>query len=94
MISVRTKRDTGVCPVAITSAEGCGRARAAPIKVALTSTCMARTHHRLVLIISTKGLQKGLITHGRYRILVYAAISGFDMPIFLNMIVEIVFTMK
>ena len=56
--------------------------------------CMAIIHHLLVLIMSTNGLQRGLMTHGRYRRLVYIAISPLDMPMLLNMITDILFTMK
>jgi hypothetical protein len=53
---------------------------------------MEMIHHRLVLRISTNGLQKGLITHGRYNQLVYRAISVFDSPKRLYMITETVIT--
>ena len=56
--------------------------------------CMAIIHHLLVLIMSTNGLQRGLMTHGRYRRLVYIAISPLDMPMLLNMITDMLFTMK
>ena len=56
--------------------------------------CIAVTHQRFVLMMSTNGLQRGLMTHGRYRRLVYIAISPLDMPILLNMITDILFTMK
>ena len=51
-------------------------------------------HHLLDFIISTNGLQRGLITHGRYRREVYIAISPLDIPIFVNIITEMVFTIK
>ena len=57
-------------------------------------TCMERTHHLFVLMISTKGLHRGFITQGRYRRLVYIAMSPFDIPMFVNIITDIVFTMK
>ena len=44
---------------------GAGRVNAIPASPAPTSICMAMTHHRLVFNRSTKGLQKGLMTHGR-----------------------------
>jgi hypothetical protein len=56
--------------------------------------CIAVTHQRFVLMMSTNGLQRGLMTHGRYRRDVYIAISPFDIPIFVNIITDIVFTMK
>ena len=31
----------------------------------VSAACMASTHHRLVLIMSTNGLQNGFITQGR-----------------------------
>ena len=34
-------------------------------KAAAQMTCMERIHHLLVLMISTKGLQRGFMTHGR-----------------------------
>ncbi len=36
--------------------------RASPTAMAV---CIVTTHHRLVRMMSTKGLQKGFITHGR-----------------------------
>ncbi len=51
-------------------------------------------HHRFVLIISTKGLQKGFITQGRYSRLVYNDIVSFGTPIFANIITEILLTIK
>jgi hypothetical protein len=56
--------------------------------------CIAMTHQRFVRIISTNGLHRGLITQGRYSNDVYMAISPFDIPIFVNIITEIVFTIK
>jgi hypothetical protein len=45
-------------------------------------------------MISTNGLQSGLMTHGRYRRLVYMAISPVDMPMFVNITTDMLFTMK
>ncbi len=44
---------------------GVGSAKAMPAKAAAMSHCMVRVQRRLVLMMSTKGLQKGLMTHGR-----------------------------
>ena len=52
------------------------------------------THHRFVFIMSTKGLHRGFMTQGRYRRLVYMDISTFDIPILLNMIMDMLLTMK
>ena len=94
MTSVRVKSDTDVPPAAIVSAEGCGRLNATTANATDIIICMAIIHHLLVFMMSTNGLQRGLITHGRYRRLVYIAISPLDMPILLNMITDILFTMK
>ena len=45
--------------------KGVGMENAMPAKAMAMAHCMVRVHQRLVLIRSTKGLQKGLITHGR-----------------------------
>ena len=89
-----SERDTGVLPDAMTSADGWGSEKAVRANATDIMICMATTHHRFVLMISTNGLHKGLITHGRYRRLVYIAISPFDILIFVNMITDMVFTMK
>ena len=44
---------------------GAGMVNAMPARPAPTSICMVTTHHRLVFNRSMKGLQKGLMTHGR-----------------------------
>ena len=44
------------------------------------NSCIKTTHQRFVLIKSTKGLQNGFITHGRYSKPVKRAISVLDMP--------------
>ena len=55
---------------------------------------MATTHHLFVLMISTKGLQNGLITHGRYSHPVYRAMSALLMPSLLNIVTDMTFTAK
>ena len=42
-----------------------GNENAASANAADITVCIATTHHLLVLMISTKGLQRGFITHGR-----------------------------
>ena len=42
-----------------------GSANAIDAMAMAIAHCMARTHQRLLRIMSTKGLQNGLITHGR-----------------------------
>lgn len=54
--------------------------KATPAKDAPTNNCITTIHHRFVFNISTTGLQKGLMTHGKYNQLVYKAISVFDNP--------------
>ena len=44
---------------------GEGIVNAIPANPIATSHCMSMVHRLLVLIISTKGLQKGFMTHGR-----------------------------
>ena len=43
-----------------------GMVNATPPRAAPMSSCMDMIHQRLLLTISTKGLQNGLITQGRY----------------------------
>ena len=86
--------DTWVLPAAITSGLGFGRVSAVNAKATDMSTCIRITHQRFVRIMSTKGLQRGLITHGRYSKLVYIAMSPLDIPIFVNMMTDILFTIK
>ena len=58
------------------------------------SICMERIHHLFVLIISIKGLHRGFIVHGKYSKLVNKAISPLGIPIRVNMVTEILFTIK
>ncbi len=53
MASVRLKKN------------GVGSVKAMPAKVRATSHCVPSTQRRLVEKMSTKGLQNGLMTHGR-----------------------------
>jgi hypothetical protein len=57
------------------------RVKATPASDEPNRACMVSTHQRLVLYKSTKGLQKGLMTHGSPNQLVYRAISVSLMPI-------------
>ncbi len=63
----------------------------AAIAAAMTH-CMANVHRRLVDIMSTNGLQKGFITHGRLSQPVYRAISVLEMPRRLYMMTDRVIT--
>jgi hypothetical protein len=56
--------------------------------------CIETIHHLLLFIISTKGLQRGFTTQGRYNMLVKRASSPFGIPIFLNITTEMLFTTK
>ena len=71
-----------------------GSEKASAAKRPHRSNCMAVTHQRLVLRMSTKGLQKGLMSQGRYSRLVYRAISAFPIPIRLNRITEMLLITK
>ena len=55
----------GVSPAAIIASSGRGMESVSRMKATDINICMETTHHRLVLMISTKGLQNGLIVHGR-----------------------------
>ena len=44
---------------------GVGMVNAMPASAKAIIHCMVSVHQRLVRMMSTKGLQKGLITHGR-----------------------------
>ena len=57
-----------------------GRHTATASMHAVISICIARVHLRLVENISTNGLQKGLIIHGRESRPVHAVISGMEIP--------------
>ena len=89
---VAMKGETGAFPEAIVPESGDGRDRAPRSIAAVIRSCMDTVHHLLVLMISTNGLQTGLITHGRYSNPVNMATSPFDMPIFLNMMTDTVLT--
>ena len=72
----------------------CGRRNGRASIATDISACMVMIHHLLLLIMSTKGLQRGFTTHGRYNRLVYRASIPLGMPIFLNMTTDILLTMK
>ena len=57
-------------------------------KVTARSNCVQMIHFLLVDITSIKGLQRGFIVQGRYKILVQKAIIVFEIPIVLNMTTE------
>ncbi len=69
-----------------------GRVAAIMMKHTAIMDCIAVTHHRLLRMMSTNGLHRGLITHGRYSILVYSAIRPFGSPILLNIITDMLLT--
>ena len=62
---VMVNRWMGVWPEAMTAADGCGMVSVSRMNAALISSCMARIHHRLVLMMSTNGLHSGLMVHGK-----------------------------
>ena len=64
-IRVKVNILIGVSPDAIRSAEGLGSVRVSRTMAAVISACMVMIHQRLVLMMSTKGLQSGLTVHGR-----------------------------
>ena len=92
---MRVKENSeGALPAAICSGESPGRENATRKNTALIRICITTVHQRLVLTRSTKGLQKGLITQGRYRSEVYHAMLPLSIPIFLNMMTDMVLTIK
>ena len=64
-MSVKVNMLIGVSPEAISAASGLGRVRVNSTMAAVISICMVRIHQRLVLMMSTKGLQRGLMVQGR-----------------------------
>ena len=84
----------GVVPAAMVASSGCGMVRVSRMKAIDIRICMETTHHLLVLIMSTNGLQKGLIVHGRYSRLVNSAMSPLGTPILANISTEMLFTIK
>ena len=93
-ISVTANMLMGVCPEAMVAASGLGMVNVSKMNAMLMSTCIPMVHHRLVRMMSTNGLQKGLMVHGRYSRLVNSAICPFGTPILANINTEILFTMK
>ena len=84
----------GVVPAAIVASSGFGidsvnRMNAIDIRI-----CIEMIHHRLVLMMSMNGLQKGLMVQGRYSKLVNKAISPLGTPILANISTEMLLTMK
>ena len=67
---------------------------ASRMKAADITACIVRIHHLLLRNMSTIGLQSGFSVHGRYRRLVNRAISPLGTPIFVNIVTEMLFTMK
>ena len=88
------KRPTDVVPEAITEASGRGIDRVNAMNDRHMSTSIDMIHHLFVFRMSTNGLQKGFITHGRYRRLVYMDMVSFGTPILVNMYTEMLFTTK
>jgi len=84
----------GVVPAAMVASSGRGMVRVSKIKAIDISICMETTHHLLVLMMSTNGLQKGLIVQGRYSKLVNSAMSPLGTPILANISTEMLFTIK
>ena len=93
-MSITVKSEMGVWPDAISSGDGCGMVIVSKTKAAVIRICMAINHQRLVLMISTNGLQNGLIVHGRYSKDVNNAIWPLGTPIFVNIITEMLLTKK
>ena len=63
--NVKVKRLIWVVPAAMSVSFGRGMASVSRMKATDIRTCMAIVHQRLVLMMSTNGLQKGLMVHGR-----------------------------
>ena len=64
-ISVMLNMLMGVVPAAIVASSGRGMDSVSRMNATDIRICMERVHHLLVLMMSTNGLQKGLIVHGR-----------------------------
>ena len=93
-ISVRVNILIGVVPAAMVASSGRGMVNVSKIKAIDIRICMETTHHLLVLMISTNGLQKGLMVQGKYSRLVNNAISPLGTPILANISTEMLFTIK
>jgi hypothetical protein len=90
--SANVMKNKGVC--AMVSPVVCGSRNGSMSIATDISICMVIIHHLLLLMISTKGLHRGFITHGKYNMLVYRASIPFGMPMFLNMTTDMLLTMK
>ena len=88
--NVKVNSDIGTC----VEVSGEGNVRASSTKAADTNACIMTIHQRLVRNMSTSGLHSGLSVHGRYNRLVNSAISPFGTPIFVNIVTEMLLTMK
>lgn len=64
-MSVKMNMLIGVWPEAMRAASGLGRVTVRRTIAAVIRACMAMIHQRLVLMMSTKGLQSGLMVQGR-----------------------------
>ena len=64
-----------------------------PIATSIIS-CIVTIHQRLLRKMSTKGLQRGLTTQGRLMRLVSSARVPLSIPISLNIMRDMVLTMK
>ena len=93
-IYVNVNMDIGVEMPPIISADGRGMLNASRMNAMDIRICMVNIHHLFVRKISTIGLHSGLSVQGRYRRLVNKAISPLGTPIFVNIVTEILFTMK
>ena len=74
--------------------EAAGRVRASTATAAAISACIVTIHQRLLLKISTKGLHRGLTSHGRPISEVSRARRPLSIPRSFRMMTEIVLTMK
>ena len=92
MTNVAINGDTETPPAAIPSGEGDGNTATRVAKATAIRSCIVTVHHLLVLRMSTKGLQRGLMNHGRYRSPVNRATSPFAIPILFSMMTEILLT--
>ena len=64
-ISVMLNMLMGVVPAAIVASSGRGMDSVSRMNATDIRICMERVHHLLVLMMSTNGLQKGLMVQGR-----------------------------
>ena len=96
MKSTKVKRNnpTEVVFSAIISAEGWGSVSVRRTQIAVSKTCIAMIHQRLVRRISTNGLHSPFKNHGKYSRVVKNASWSLGTPILANSITEMLFTKK